>query len=118
MRISDWSSDVCSSDLREAEIGVDTELRLLKLARQRGIEQCEGHLDRHARAGAMLAAGPARVDQPTIDPPPGNTPAQMRLEERRVGQVCVSTCRTLVSRDHKNKNKNREIRKIQTKRTQ
>src|SRR3546814_3642259 len=76
MRISDWSSDVCSSDLREAEIGVDTELRLLKLARQRGIEQCAGHLDRHARAGAMLAAGPARVDQPTIDPTPGNTPAQ------------------------------------------
>src|SRR3546814_13268210 len=52
MRISDWSSDVCSSDL------------------------CAGHLDRHARAGAMLAAGPARVDQPTIDPTPGNTPAQ------------------------------------------
>src|SRR3546814_2665690 len=56
------------SDLRE--------LRLLKLAQQRGIEQCAGHLDRHARAGAMLAAGPARVDQPTIDPTPGNTPAQ------------------------------------------
>src|SRR3546814_9071335 len=66
---------------REAQIGVDTELRLLKLARQRGIEQCAGHLDRHARAGAMLAAGPARVDQPTIDPTPGNTPAQKIIVE-------------------------------------
>src|SRR3546814_16845295 len=102
MRISDWSSDVCSSDLavgkaacrlvvciglfpgrarigdiaidafdrdrdREAEIGVDTELRLLKLARQRGIE---------------------------------------RSEERRVGKECVSTCRYRCSASHYKKNAN------------
>src|SRR3546814_15054686 len=81
-RIEDIAIDAFDSDRdREAEIGVDTELRLLKLARQRGIEQCAGHLDRHERAGAMLAGGPARVYQPPIDPTPCKPPAKQIHEK-------------------------------------
>src|SRR3546814_1149287 len=64
MRISDWSSDVCSSDLAIRYRFDGTLLRLVG-----------------ARAGA-----PAR--HAAVALPPG------RSEERRVGKECVSTCRS------------------------
>src|SRR3546814_10283274 len=69
MRISDWSSDVCSSDLgdhRHALLPADLD----------GVEQ-GGEL-RHADAGHHArGADGARPD---------------RSEERRVGKECVSKC--------------------------
>src|SRR3546814_3767941 len=80
MRISDWSSDVCSSDLA-----------------RRGGE----HLFLHDRIGFGLGGG--EPDRPT----PGAVRAHRhrrrhlaRSEERRVGKECVSTCRSRWSPYH------------------
>src|SRR3546814_16689296 len=117
MRISDWSSDVCSSDLLRADAGT---------------EQISALAD---RVGAQLKAVPARFEDAFIDllgGGPGGTSAlaegmppvelasdvavscrdltkrfgdftatdmvsfevRKRSEERRVGKECVSTCRS------------------------
>src|SRR3546814_5786137 len=72
MRISDWSSDVCSSDLQQltAWLGL---------------------------AAPVTAAGwEARAAQPA-----GQAEASVgRSEERRVGKECVSTCRSRWSPYH------------------
>src|SRR3546814_6040600 len=66
MRISDWSSDVCSSDLPQS--GVST---------------------------MKLAAEIVIVDTPDWGPADLTTlPYRHRTEERRVGPECVSTCRS------------------------
>src|SRR3546814_2763682 len=81
MRISDWSSDVCSSDLRRRGGGrappdtasVDRGLSLL---------------------GASLLATVALgwgITWPAV---------KLRSEERRVGKECVSTCRSRWSPYH------------------
>src|SRR3546814_6285911 len=88
MRISDWSSDVCSSDLAHAS--------------PRG----------PACSDSLIAAGVTRVVIAAQDPDPRTDgqgiarlqaagvevvfnvlPAEARSEERRVGKECVSTCR-------------------------
>src|SRR3546814_2528143 len=51
---------------------------------QRRIQKRAGHLDRHARAGAILAAGPAGVDQPAIDAALGNALLQKIAINRRM----------------------------------
>src|SRR3546814_12950663 len=97
MRISDWSSDVCSSDLfgvfkpALGEVLVET-LRPIS-ARFRELKNDREALD------AVLARGAARARErgrPTLDaaykalgPVRGR-----RSEERRVGKECVSTCRS------------------------
>src|SRR3546814_7516234 len=81
VRISDWSSDVCSSDLLTAvEIGDDAEkifdgvnLALLVGARPRGPGMERGDL-LSANGAIFTAQGKARS------------------EERRVGKECVRTC--------------------------
>src|SRR3546814_12341561 len=91
MRISDWSSDVCSSDL--------------KLALQDAIEASDLP-DDPALAGDLAAAFPAEMQR---DFAAAIADHQLRREiiatklanrivnrsdERRVGQECVSTCRS------------------------
>src|SRR3546814_16208905 len=79
MRISDWSSDVCSSDLparREQRRGDVLHLR---------------H-DREPQGGRVQSPR----DLPTLH---GG-----RSEERRVGKECVSTCRSRWSPSHSQKN--------------
>src|SRR3546814_19097791 len=97
MRISDWSSDVCSSDLSEARrrMGTRTVLGVSSLASAALLLPV-----------ALLAPGPFL--------PPGTG---QRSEECRVGKECVSTCRTGVSPNHLKKkdiyilsNKNRKIK--------
>src|SRR3546814_18047276 len=80
MRISDWSSDVCSSDLRKFNpchahhgnfhSGMISMLPVAKSATLIGFDAC-----------------PQRV-LPQRDTVPA------RSEERRVGKECVSTCRS------------------------
>src|SRR3546814_2689785 len=82
MRISDWSSDVCSSDLDP--------------------DQHQGHDDPHSRghdgrSHRARAAGGAGVDMII---PPGPLKVLVRSEERRVGKECVSTCRSRWSPYH------------------
>src|SRR3546814_3338165 len=88
MRISDWSSDVCSSDLV-----------VLSAVRQHpGFfqvgEQLAGHeLVTHPAMEALHVAvlpGSARLDVQRLH----------RSEERRVGKECVSTCRSRWSPYH------------------
>src|SRR3546814_17530106 len=96
MRISDWSSDVCSSDLH-APRGVprcsSSETRRLI---QRGeLAEAARLLDRsHEMTGIVLDEAGSKQSslQVAVD---ANlcTPPKDRSEERRVGKECVSTCR-------------------------
>src|SRR3546814_966266 len=73
MRISDWSSDVCSSDLL--------------LPRWRGaapIQRCIEACD--AETGVCIMQMEAGLDTGPV--------RLWRSEERRVGKECVSTCRS------------------------
>src|SRR3546814_6513409 len=80
MRISDWSSDVCSSDLRIDQL----EQRL----RRRFV----GDLALQRRApGELHALGVAELGFERLGD---------RSEERRVGKECVSTCRSRWSPYH------------------
>src|SRR3546814_4656600 len=74
MRISDWSSDVCSSDLLE----LDREIRNAAF----GVELVRPG---DCLRGTHLDAARARA---------------ARSEERRVGKECVSTCRSRWSPYH------------------
>src|SRR3546814_20451215 len=87
MRISDWSSDVCSSDLplrrphyRATHIMTQPTRRLLSLKRE-ATPQTNSKLEE--RLHKVLA----------------------RSEERRVGKECVSTCRSRWSPYHYKKKK-------------
>src|SRR3546814_11847335 len=109
MRISDWSSDVCSSDLspelldeipkRAHAHGVEAVVPvppLLARSHQAGLLQQQqvlgdrGAADREV-GGELphrLFAACQEVEEPT------------RSEERRVGKECVSTCRSRWSPYH------------------
>src|SRR3546814_8249946 len=81
VRISDWSSDVCSSDLGPCPLhkalGSDWTLRPPHFP-----------LGSPATAGRPVTASPSRTKQ------------RIRSEERRVGKECVSTCRSRWSPSH------------------
>src|SRR3546814_14969244 len=92
MRISDWSSDVCSSDLlvdrQRIHVGPQRDRLAVvgaadQLADEAGDGDAAGHLDPE---GFELLRH------------------EVRSEERRVGKECVSTCRSRWSPSHyKNK---------------
>src|SRR3546814_15574749 len=100
MRISDWSSDVCSSDLfafvHPARFAVPT---VSGLARACGIDPP----DDDAKAAATLAQIAESLLERLAD---GDWPEREgawtanRSEERRVGKECVSTCRSRWSPYH------------------
>src|SRR3546814_16453064 len=104
MRISDWSSDVCSSDLdgdRIEQIAVAVEIDAgiglaADIAEQRGTADVAAIFVAGGRAAAVrLHILVARIDRQ--DETVG------RSEERRVGKECVSTCRYRWSPSHKKK---------------
>src|SRR3546814_7150242 len=81
MRISDWSSDVCSSDLAAIVFKDPRHLGAVdahaQRSRQAGLDHRVG--ERRAQPGVVELAAHAH---------------QRRSEERRVGKECVSTCRS------------------------
>src|SRR3546814_3895418 len=87
MRISDWSSDVCSSDLVVAaasdDIGEDTHQPDPQPA-DRPRDRIVAGIDDDVGLGVVANAGRRLFE----DGP------QPRSEERRVGKECVSTCRS------------------------
>src|SRR3546814_15525915 len=91
MRISDWSSDVCSSDLNVARFrlwpfgDVVDDAAGLQRAVQDGRRTLE-HLDALDR-GEIDRAGRGRPQ--TV----AQQGRRLRSEERRVGKECISTCR-------------------------
>src|SRR3546814_20628224 len=133
MRISDWSSDVCSSDLAAIQRGVNRS-GLLRFARNG--QKCSGRtaallrrflihrrlhalVERLARRADALGIGRGRpiavrcdhqlalrIDEDALPEdalrgkaavvvgPPLIAIAAARSEERRVREVCVSTCKS------------------------
>src|SRR3546814_1512496 len=105
MRISDWSSDVCSSDLladaapppiaRVTEAGCASTLAFeLSDGDERIVVNCGGA----ALTGATIPADLARGLRTTAAP--STLTLGARSEERRVGQECVSTCNSRWSPYH------------------
>src|SRR3546814_12996299 len=122
MRISDWSSDVCSSDLKT---------NCLDFIRAR-MNMVEAPVDFHASAlhehfldcgfhRMLRSASDMEIALPSmgnrdlerlsdliadIIPPLSVKAVSVRSEERRVGKECVSTCSSRWSPYHKKKKKN------------
>src|SRR3546814_16236124 len=101
MRISDWSSDVCSSDLKQSIVldlkSAAGKKALLELARDADViveNFAPGVMDRLGLDHATLAKLNPRLIY-----------ASSRSEERRVGNECVSTCSSRWSPDKLKKNK-------------
>src|SRR3546814_13063915 len=93
MRISDWSSDVCSSDL-----GVQL-LSMTRLSARKRMNQSIAD-------GFCIASRLAAFSKGT---PLKSLRTGTRSEERRVGKECVSTCRSRWSPYHEKKNKTYQI---------
>src|SRR3546814_19922420 len=100
MRISDWSSDVCSSDLRKI--------------RCRCTDSC---VKPSAACSAMCkrSTGSAPKSRSRCCPVSASMSLRAwcrpatRSEERRVGKECVSTCRSRWSPYHSKKKKHKRI---------
>src|SRR3546814_1142895 len=94
MRISDWSSDVCSSDLSPGQRALSG-LRPGAQATQSAGSRCR----RRGRAGRA-----GKQDQEAFEAMNDKDQKQLgktlRSEERRVGKECVSTCRSRWSPYH------------------
>src|SRR3546814_5307310 len=94
MRISDWSSDVCSSDLEREEARFLAVHKFLD--HHFGARAAEGFVEHifDRRLGLFARFGDdhalARGEAVGLD----------RSEERRVGNECVSTCRSRWSPYH------------------
>src|SRR3546814_11212722 len=94
MRISDWSSDVCSSDLEDDAVAGLGEAPAMSGAEPRACADTDDQ-------GALLQilhdllqyGSPTNFAQPSGE----------RSEERRVGKECVSTCRSRWSPYHSKK---------------
>src|SRR3546814_16127705 len=125
MRISDWSSDVCSSDLIAAYFGI---LRLgavvVNLSPLYSVEELQQQIiDSSPRAmvtldarallpNALAAIGGTSVEHLIVGSIAGALPPaksmlyrlfsrhDIRSEERRDGKECVSTCRSRWSPYH------------------
>src|SRR3546814_1022681 len=95
MRISDWSSDVCSSDLAYQEMHVDggamAQVFLYPSALHLAEEAARLHAQRERRVYIIRNA---RLDPDWADVERRTFSIAGRSEERRVGKECVSTCRS------------------------
>src|SRR3546814_20993734 len=98
MRISDWSSDVCSSDLRLSRLRT-TNWRSMIL-RSAGLTSAST-LRGHRRSAKMHDVDVGLADATDIGTETlGQVGEKWRSEERRVGKECVSTCRSRWSPYH------------------
>src|SRR3546814_17877847 len=92
MRISDWSSDVCSSDLERIVVNVHYKAEIIErhltgrpnilLSRESSLLETGGGV---AKALPDLGAEPFFVVN--------SAAVWLRSEARRLGKECVSTCR-------------------------
>src|SRR3546814_19920735 len=100
MRMSDWSSDVCSSDLRAA----------------RHREQDDKPAARERQPPAARPGGQRghRQDHEAEQHDRGDDARDERSEERTVGKACVSTCRSRWSLSHYTKKTRRQTSPLST----
>src|SRR3546814_19263820 len=103
MRISDWSSDVCSSDLEQEPHAID-DIDHRFADRVAGLH----HLLRDAPGEVVLEIGEALAHHVAVVQPAhpvGQSRREARSEERRVGKEGVSTGRFGWSLNYIQKNK-------------
>src|SRR3546814_11826217 len=107
MRISDWSSDVCSSDL----FGGKLLKRIFPGAYRSPFKRCGpqkvngAYLSRQCSGAAQYFASRSSLCRGAGDSRQGRGLSRRRSEERRVGKECVSTCRSRWSPYHSKKKK-------------
>src|SRR3546814_12477957 len=104
MRISDWSSDVCSSDLRHARTGRSMSKTRRKIDAARGakiaLEALQEQVtvadlaQRYQAHRNQIYAWKKQLQSKRRGYEVGPMGAASRSEERRVGKECVSTCRS------------------------
>src|SRR3546814_15602911 len=102
MRISDWSSDVCSSDLPSSVPFVGPGPGKTRAWRE--ARSLEPRLGNEYEGGVLR---PDRCLQASLI-------TFQRSEERRVGKECVSTCRSRWSPYHSKKKKNKKEKSCDT----
>src|SRR3546814_15658452 len=100
MRISDWSSDVCSSDLLREMIHRGRRHRERRCAPNEHARDARAELD-PARDDGARGEDRELIAAVTFGHPRRFVPE--RSEERSVGNECVSTCRTRWSPYHEKK---------------
>src|SRR3546814_12040597 len=91
MRISDWSSDVCSSDLLRSAAGRSTHERLFYGRKGTptawSLADALTEMEPGAEGTMLYPSGVAAIACALMA-------VLKRSEERRVGKECVSTCRS------------------------
>src|SRR3546814_18218090 len=111
MRISDWSSDVCSSDLEqtvfpEEAVGRRFEVHDVLRIRGQSSQNSENALNEERRLYESLICKVGQCMEMTdiihliFEPCIVFVKQDNRSEERRVGKECVSTCRSRWSPYH------------------
>src|SRR3546814_12766146 len=98
MRISDWSSDVCSSDLGQA-LALPTRERGAVFT-DNGVVAFRQFQDELVCAGQLRRLDDLLQWRPRIAERDVLAHAAVRSEERSVGKECVSTCRSRGSLCH------------------
>src|SRR3546814_18870134 len=105
MRISDWSSDVCSSDLynslqgtpnRQAtQVTVMNKPSLNTLLQEFETEQAQRKLPEFGPGDTVVVNVKVKEgNRERVQAYEGVVIGKKRTEERRVGKECVSTCRS------------------------
>src|SRR3546814_15410137 len=106
MRISDWSSDVCSADLERLGLqpAFDAPPERLERAADMQAVAIEPDRARRGRRPVDMTFDPAKGQRRSgLDEDRHHRLADLfgeRSEERRVGKECVSTCRSRWSPYH------------------
>src|SRR3546814_13493640 len=105
MRISDWSSDVCSSDLADIIVVVRGPVQSVTVREKRKIAGIWMNADslRYRSAPSYYAVAASRPVDQLLDE---RTRSIYRSDERRVGKAGVSTCRSRWSPCRSKKNNN------------
>src|SRR3546814_16176414 len=109
MRISDWSSDVCSSDLKKTDhalsLAAQTDIGLFELKGGYQYAPYEGFANQYMdmtsnKSWYLNGHWKGAFDWGDLDLRAFYRDTDHRSEERRVGKECVSTCRSRWSPYH------------------